>query len=393
MNKLILNTSIQNFIEKNIDTDIMSVLLKKQLFEGVSQKELARQIEVKKKCKKKLPTWFKTPKIFYPKKLNFEQTSSEKTASYKSRIVSGKTLLDLTVGFGVDSYFFSKIFAAVSCCEINAELAKITRHNFEILEVSNINVIPSDGISFLQHTKKRFDCIYLDPSRRDDSKGKVFRLSDCSPNVLVLLNAIFNKTDTVLIKTSPLLDIRLGLNELMHVSEIHIVAVKNEVKELVWLLKKDFHGSASIKTINIKKKSAERFDFGLEEESVSTSDFSLPLKYLYEPNSAILKSGAFKLVGKRFSLKKLHGHSHLYTSNELIDFPGRSFHIQNILSYGKRLRQNLDLATANITVRNFPHSVATIRRRFKFKDGGEYYLFFTKDFNNHLIVLKCLKKE
>lgn len=391
LNKTLLNTGVQNFINKNLNTDIMSVLLKKPLFEGISQKELAQQIETKKKCEKKLPTWFKTPKIYYPKKLSIEQSSSEKTARYKSEIITGKTVLDLTGGFGVDSYFFSKKFDDAYYCEIAPDLAQITAHNFKILGAKHINVVSEDGISFLNRTKKRFDWIYLDPSRRNDLKGKVFRLADCSPNILVHIDSLFAKSDNILIKTSPLLDLSLGIKELGYVFEVHIVAVKNEVKELLWMLKKGFTGPPHIKTMNMKAAGNEIFDFYRNDESNGISDFSKPLKYLYEPNSAILKSGAFKTIGVRLYLKKINKSSHLYTSNKLIEFPGRRFEIKSVLDYGKKTRQALQIENANITARNFPQSVDFIKKKLKIKDGGKTHIFFTKDLNNKLIAIKCSK--
>ena len=183
MNKNILNTGVQVFINNNLNTDILSVLLAKPHFEGLSQKELAEQIEAKKKCKNKLPAWYNTPNIYYPKKLHIEQSSSEITAKYKAGIVSGKLLLDLTGGIGVDSYYFSKKIDEVVHCEWNKELHEIATYNYEVLKRSNIHTHHIDGLSFLENSKLEFDWIYLDPSRRDDSKKKVFQLSDCTPDI------------------------------------------------------------------------------------------------------------------------------------------------------------------------------------------------------------------
>lgn len=388
MNKNILNTGVQKFIKNNCNTDIVSVLLKKPIFEGISQKELVEQLEAKKKCEKKLPTWFKTPNIYYPKKLNIEQTSSEKTAAYKSQIVTGKSLFDLTGGFGVDSYFFFKKIDTIFYSEINSDLSQIASYNFKILGAKNIKVISSDGIKFLENKKERFDWIYIDPSRRNDLKGKVFRLSDCIPNVIEHIDTLFSKSDNILLKTSPLLDISQGIEELQNVSEIHVVAVDNEVKELLWILKREYEESPLIKTINLKSI-AESFDFILNSEKETVATFTEPQQYLYEPNAAILKSGAFKLIGNRFFLKKLHEHSHLYTSDELIEFPGRRFKVENVLRYNKKVLVGLNIKKANITTRNFPKRVADIRKKHKIKEGGGVYLFFTKNFEGQLIVIIC----
>lgn len=388
MNERILNTGVQSFISENLNVDIMAVLLKTSKFEGITPKELAQQIEAKKSSRAKLPTWFQNNKIYYPKKLSIEQASSETTALYKSGIVKGKSLLDVTGGFGVDSYFFSKKIGRVVYCEINAELSKIVRYNFAVLEVSNIEIKNGDGIELLKKTTSTFDWIYLDPSRRSH-KGKVFMLSDCLPNVTEHLELLFSKSDHILVKTSPLLDLSLGLTEMHSVREIHVVALENEVKELLWVLEKDFKADPLIKTVNIKKDREECFNFRFSQEKKVVSQFSQPLKYLYEPNAAIMKSGGFKLIGSRLHLKKLHENTHLYTSNDLIHFPGRRFLVQGVIPYNKKAIHKLAISKANVTIRNFPESVATIRKKHRIKDGGSDYLLFVKDLNANHLVIRC----
>lgn len=391
MNKYILKTGVQHFIEKNWNTDIVSVLLKKPLFDGISQKELVQQLEGKKKSKDKLPTWFKTTGIHYPKKLHLEQTSSETTAAYKSNLVGGKTLVDITGGFGVDSYFFAKQMTSVIHCEINTELSEIAAHNFEVLGVENVSFHNQDGVEFLKGNNGTVEWIFVDPSRRDDKKGRVFILKDCVPDVAGNLNTFFGKTENVMIKTSPLLDILQGIKELEHVAEIHVVAVKNEMKELLWILKKGQTDEPRITTANLVGDTIRHFSFLPSEEKSATVNFALPKNYLYEPNAAILKAGAFKNIGGLFNLKKLHEHSHLYTSDVLIDFPGRRFAVESVIPYGKKSIRELGVDKANITVRNFSETVAAIRKKHNIKDGGAVYLFFTTDLNGRPIVIKCHK--
>jgi 16S rRNA G966 N2-methylase RsmD len=392
LNKYILNTGVQVFISNNLNADILSVLLAKPHFEGLSQKELAEQIEAKKKCKNKLPAWYNTPNIYYPKKLHIEQSSSEITAKYKAGIVSGKLLLDLTGGIGVDSYYFSDTIDEVVHCEWNKELHEIATYNYGILKRSNIHTHHIDGLSFLENTELHFDWIYLDPSRRDDSKKKVFQLSDCTPDISKNLELILKKGAHVLLKTSPLLDIASGMQELKNVREIHIVAVNNEVKELLWILDaKTPVTPVSIKTINLTKGGNEVFDFLLLAERDAKTNYSSPMKFLYEPNAAIMKSGAFKIIGNTYGVMKLHEHSHLYTSSVLVDFPGRAFEIIKQVPYNKNALKDLSIEKANITTRNFPESVATIRKRFKISDGGEVFLFFTTNMLGKRIVLQCKK--
>ena len=222
MNRFILNTDKQEFIEKNLNSNTHALILKGSAFEGVDIKELTEQIEAKKKCESKLKTWFQTPNIYYPNKLNIEQTSSETTALIKSRLISGISLLDLTGGFGVDSYYFSKQFKTVIHCEVNAKLAEIATHNFTILQAKNVTTKCTDGIEFLKTLKEKFDWIYIDPSRRDTQKNKKFLIEDCSPNISTIQDLVFDHCENVLIKMSPMLDISSTLQTLKNVSTVYI---------------------------------------------------------------------------------------------------------------------------------------------------------------------------
>jgi 16S rRNA G966 N2-methylase RsmD len=390
LNKLLLNTVIQEFINLNLNSDIAKLLLKGTTFEGVETREIIEQIEAKKRCKNKLPSWFQTDHIYYPNKLNIEQTSSEITANYKSKIIHGKTLIDLTGGFGVDDFYFAKHFRHVTHCEINSELAQIVKHNYEVLSINNIETVEGDGISHIKSNAKSYDWMYIDPSRRSDSRQKVFFLKECIPNVLENLDTLFTHSNQILIKTSPLLDISIGIDELKYVSEIHIVAVKNEVKELLWVLNKNYTElPIKIYTVNITNNETQKFEFNLKDESDLGTSYSEPQSYLYEPNAAILKSGGFTSIAKACNVHKLHKHSHLYTSNELVLFPGRSFKIERILPYKKD--KSLLQTKANITTRNFPESVAQIRKKLKIKEGGDSYIFATTTFDALKVLLICKK--
>ena len=391
MNKAILKTGVQEFIKNNWNTDTLSVLLKKPLFEGISQKELVEQLEAKKKCKDKLPTWFSTEGIYYPKKLSIEQTSSEKSAQYKAGLIRGKTLLDSTGGLGVDSYFFAQEFEAVTHCEINADLSKIAAYNATVLGQRNTNFQAVDGLQFLRDAETDFDWVYVDPSRRNDAKGKVFQLSDCLPNVPEQLDAIFKNTKSVLLKASPLLDISLGISELQWVKQVHVVAVQNEVKEVLFLMEKGSTTPIEIHAVNLGKKENTHFSFLREEEKEATVTFGAPLNFLYEPNAAILKAGGFRSVVAAFGVHKLQEHSHLYTSDVQMAFPGRAFHILEVLPYAKKPMKAFKGAKANITIRNFPLSVAELRKKHGLKEGGERYLFFTTTMDQQKIVIHCRK--
>ena len=391
MDLKLLNVKIQKFIDENIDIVLSKLALQKNPFPEEEWISILNQIETKAKAKAKLPTWFATKNIIYPSKISMEQTSSEKTAAYKASLISGESLIDLTGGFGVDDYYFSKKIKKVVHCEINVELSSIVKHNFEQLNTENISCYAGDSIEILNKLNQKWDWIYIDPSRRNDTKGKVFMLKDCLPNVPENLDFYFKNSNSILIKTAPLLDISAGLLELQNVKTIHIVALENEVKELLWELHKDYSRGISIKTINIVKDTIEVFEFILDEKPAIIS-YSLPRKFLYEPNSAIMKSGGFDEVSYLFKLDKLHKHSHLYTSEDLISFPGRIFEIQLSIPYSKAdMKKNLENTQANITTRNFPDSVESIRKKWKIKDGGKTYCFFTTDTNNNKIALICTK--
>ncbi len=391
MNTSILNIEIQEFINSNLNTDIASLLLKGIPFDDVNPKDIVEQIEAKKSCKKKLPTWFNAKNIYYPNKLNIEQTSSEVTAEYKANLVTGKSLIDLTGGFGVDAYFFSKRTDTVTYCEIHTELSQIVKHNYNALNVSNIKCFNENGIDALKRIDKEFDWIYIDPSRRDDTKKKVFLLSDCTPNVKIFQGLFVKYAKHVMIKTSPLLDIKATKTDLKYVKALHVIAVNNEVKELLWILERNSNFDFKIRTINILKSSKQVFEFLFDEESNAKVNYSEPLTYLYEPNAAVLKAGAFNSVGNQLEISKLHKHSHLYTSDQLLDFPGRRFKIEKTIAFNKKVFAKEDVIKANVTTRNFPLSVSDIRKKLKIKDGGNVYLFFTINATNDKIIIMCSK--
>ncbi|MDB4297533.1 RsmD family RNA methyltransferase [Flavobacteriaceae bacterium] len=389
MNTDILSKEVQEYINNNLEADITKLVLKGSPFNNISTTDLIEQIEAKKKCKTKLPTWFKTANIYYPNKLNIEQTSSEETAKHKLNIISGNRIIDLTGGYGVDCVEFSKNFDSVIHCELNNELSEKVAHNIKQFGIPNITCIKGDSIKTLDKLTEKLDCIYVDPSRRHDTKGKVFLLKDCLPNVPEHLDLMFSKANSILIKNSPLIDITSCINELKYVKEFHIIALNNEVKEVLVLLEKDYEADIKIISTNLGKVHEEfKFTYNTNYEVT----FNTPLNYLYEPNSAILKGGGFNAIANKLNIAKLHKHSHLYTSSELQNFPGRVFKIDKIVPYNKKkLLKEIPSKKANITIRNFKESVAAIRKKTGIKEGGDIYLFCTTNSNNEQIVIICSK--
>lgn len=391
MNSDLLAPAVQQFIIDNTGTAITKLALSKNPFPKVEWQKILSQIAGRTKAKDKLPTWYLHKNIVYPSKISVEQTSSELTASFKASLVSGKSLIDLTGGFGVDAYHFSKTIESVVHCELNHELSEIVRHNAAVMHANNITFFTGDSADALEISNVQFDWIYIDPSRRNEAKGKVFMLRDCLPNVPENLVKYLQHCNNVLIKTAPILDITAALSELRNVSTIYILAVDNEVKELLWHISKNYSGAITINAVNSTKNRIETFSHQRDKSYVAKYD--LPKKYLYEPNAAIMKSGAFEAISAQFDIAKLHQHSHLYTSEKILDnFPGRIFEIQNTLAYTKSdMKQFLEGKKANITVRNFPDKVEVIRRRWKISDGGLKYCFFTTDLNDRKIALICTK--
>ncbi|MFT6826410.1 MAG: hypothetical protein ACJAYD_000968 [Patiriisocius sp.] len=383
----LLHDEVQDFI-KGFQGEVSKLALSGSPFPAVSVTDLIVQIESRRKAKAKLPTWFNTSGIVYPPKLHLEQTSSEITAAYKQKLVQGKTLADITGGFGVDGYFFAQTFEEVHHFEIQKPLSDIVNHNVAHLSKRNITSHHGDGIDAIK--EQVFHVIYADPSRRHGKKGKVFFLEDCEPNIPKHLDYLLERCHTLLVKTSPMLDISIGMKELHGVESIHIVAVQNEVKEVLWTLTKKEQKIPEIHTVNFTKNGTQKFQFSWN----TPAEISLhaPQKYVYEPNAAIMKSGAFNEMCEAFQIAKLHKHSHLYTSNTLIRFPGRRFTINKIVPYSKKeMRQGINFNKANISTRNFPESVATLREKWKLKEGGDHYLFFTTIENDKKILLICSK--
>lgn len=385
-----LNTDLKEFINNHLNKNINDIAFKKNPFPEYDWSWILNQIQAKKKAESKLPTWFNNKNVIFPNVLSVEQTSSETLAQFKASLFNGNSFIDLTSGFGVDDYYFAKNFKHVYYCEIQEDLVTIAKHNFNELNATNIQTFWGDSIEYLKNLNQNFDLIYLDPARRDNNKSKVFLLKDCTPNVVELQNFLFEKTNTVLIKVAPLLDISSILNELKNVKSIYAVALQNEVKELLIVLEKDFNNETELTAVNILNNGKIYQDtFLLHDEA--EAEFSQPLKFIYEPFSSYLKLGNYNAIGNKFGLKKLHKHTHLYTANQLIDFPGRCFLIEQIIPYNKKELKFLENSKCNITTRNFPLKVEEIRKKHKIKDGGENYAFFSTDLNNDKIVILCKK--
>lgn len=376
----ILRPEIQKYIQDNLHENLGRLLLKKSPFPEVSMQEIAQQIKGKQIAAKKFPFLLKE-NIVFPPHLNLEQASSESTAKEKAKNLSGKDFLDLTCGFGIDAYFLSQNFSEVTLLEQNKDLLEIVQHNWKTLG-REANFINENLEQFLDinEKKKQFDLIYLDPARRDKDHRKKFLLSDLSPNILEIQDKLLSISKKIMIKLSPLIDLKYLQSAVKSIDEIEIIAVKNEVKEIVLHLVPNNENKLKITTKNLSTDEPN-FSFSPEEESAVTPEFSDILEYLYIPNNAVLKSGAFNLISKKFGLKKLHPNTHLYTSDKAVDFCGRVFKVKEISA--KDIKKG---DAFNIISKNHPLSPEQIKTKYKLKNDGEHYLIFTQSKKGKVIL-------
>lgn len=422
-----ISPETQAFICEHQSDDVRTLALQSRKYPNVDIPTAITQIAGKQVAAEKIPSWNEIENIWYPKHLSLEQCSSEITARYKARLLTsllnnlpphllqGNSFADLTGGFGIDCSFLSAGFESATYIERQEELCEIAAHNFPLLGLNHINVRNEDGVTYL-NAMSPVDCIFLDPARRNEHGGKTVAISDCEPNVAELEELLLSKASRVMVKLSPMLDLSLALKELRHTLEVHIISVNNECKELLLVLgqsptentmniEKAAEAPATVSTteipihcINLSTKGEQEeqhFTFTREQEQRSECSYTDTTdSYLYEPNASLLKAGAFRCIASTYSLKKLHPNSHLYTSETWIEnFPGRTFRIVNQYSFNKKeIKEGLaDLKKANITVRNFPATVAELRKRIKLADGGDTYLFATTLNDGQKTLIRCEK--
>lgn len=391
-----MNTATRDFIESHLKDDVRQLALQK-FPDDVDKTLVLNQIEARRLLSKKVPSWASNPDLLFPKHLSIEQCSSELTAKYKASIISGgDTFVDLTGGLGIDSYFLSEKFKTAYYVENQKELCDLAEHNFGVLG-RKITVVNSDAETFLSKNHD-FDLIFIDPARRDIYNRKMVSLHDCSPDVVDLQNILLKNAKNVLIKASPMLDISVITNELQNISEIHIVSVKNECKEVLIKIEPGFDGEIKYHCVNFignDLKSVQFFEFSENLESSESSKFAPTIKrYLYEPNASLMKSGAFKLISQRFGIEKLHVNSHLYTSDNLIsDFPGRIFEVVGFAPFNKKNKKELlkDITEASVATRNFPLSANDLRKNLNLKESDKNFVFGTTLIGEKKVVILAKK--
>lgn len=383
------------FVRQNENEDFSKVAFMK-VPQGVDHAIVMRQIFGRKVAKEKLPSFFACKDIAYPVKLSMEQCSSELTATYKQKVAATfsdhREMVDLTAGFGVDFYFISRLFEKATYVERNEELHSIASHNFNALGASNVTTANNDAVHVLNSINEKISLIFLDPARRDKQGRKTVEIEDCEPNVLELKDMLLQKADTVMIKFSPMLDIKSAVRKLECVSEIHIVSVDGECKELLLVLKKDFKRIKCF-CANLGKKE-ELISFYADENNEEEIKYSNPMNYIYEPNASLMKIGAHGVLAKKYNINKIAPFSHLFTSDNLVEnFAGRGFEIKSVFQMNKKeLKESLNgISKANIAVRNFPLSAEELKKKLKLKDGGEDYIFGTTLQDSKHVLILCKK--
>lgn len=388
------NTTIK-FIKEHRNEDVRTLALQGKRYPNVNMLEAVTQIEGWQQAREKLPTWAAVDGIIYPSKISMEQCSSEHTAKYKSALLSGKRFADLTGGFGIDFSYIAREFNETFYIERNEKLCEIAKENFSLLGLENTTVMNGNSEELLNRLPQ-LDWIFIDPARRDNDGRKVVALSDCEPNVVELEETLLSKADKVMIKCSPMLDITMACRQLSSVIAVHIVAVNNECKELLFILERENKNGCRVHCANILKNEVQEFTFTQDEEYSSIATFSNDVdRFLYEPNASIQKAGCHNSLSQRLGLKKLHPNSQLYTADKHITtFPGRIFEVVEVLGFSKTdIKKVQTLQKANITIRNFPESVQQLRKRLKLADGGENYIFATTTANGNKILVICKKQK
>lgn len=446
-----MNQATIDFIRQHQEEDVRQLAFLGSKYPDVDMPFALDQIRGRQMARTKLPRWANIDGIIYPPHISMEQCSSEVTAMYKAELAArlvknnqrntrighslGKiNFLDMTGGFGVDfSYIAAQLGVQSMYVERQAHLCEAAKENFDRLGLKNITVLHGDGVEILHRLEKPLQLIFIDPARRDDAGNKVVSLQDCTPDVTLLQDEMLEKSDFVIIKLSPMLDWHRAVSELKQVREVHIVSTGNECKELLLVLSSSFDKRAKFSTGADEDKTSETDDetshlkvycindnqvmsydesdksvvsiaSGIEcgivelekcssEENELSQDSSKPL-YLYEPNASLMKAGCFGAISSRYGVKMLEKNSHLFISDKPVhDFPGRAFRIKAVSSFNKKelKRQLSGVTKANIATRNFPLSVAELRKRFKLKDGGDTYIFATTLSDESHVLFICEK--
>ena len=393
-----MTPALMAFIQAHLSDDPDRLLLSASRYPEIDMPFVVAQITARRQIKEKLPTWYQQEQLLFPAKIAAEQCSSEQTALYKQQLVTEEdTLCDLTGGLGIDSYYFSRRVKQVYYIERFPSYCEVARANMATLGARNVVVLEGDSTQWLDQLPA-IDVFYVDPARRGEGNKRMFALSDCEPDLTQLLPRLLAKAPCVIAKLSPMADLRQTLALLPTTQAIHILSVKNECKELLFVIGREPRESAvPIHCVHLTKQAAsdECFVCSLEAEQQAASHLATTLRrYLYEPNASVLKAGAFKQVACQFPVEKLQVSSHLYTSDHYLDrFPGRRFEVDEVIPFHSKSCKQLagQSLQANVTTRNFPLTVEALRKKCRIREGGDIYLFATTGPKEEKLLIRTHK--
>jgi THUMP domain-like len=387
-----LTPEIEDFIQKNQKAKTADLVFKIRKQFNIAPDFIINQINGRNKAPQKLPSWAKIEGLVYPSALSVEQCSSEITARFKASLLGGNQLLDLSGGFGVDTYFCSNQFKRVDYCERDADLFAVVSHNFKQLNATNIRLHLGDMFDFLNAFQGKADWIYLDPARRADGDIKVFSLEQCSPDITQMMPLLWTKTDNILLKLSPMLDLAEIGRKLANVQQIWVVSVKNECKEVLVHLSNNPDADSKIHAVDLQEgENPSLFSATTLQKQGATIQLSPPQSYIYEPFKAILKADLQQLLAHQNGLSKLDYRSNFFTSEMLkADFMGRIFSLKSVIKPKKaQIKAHLANGKANVIARNFPLSAEQISAQFNIVPGGNVYLLATQLQQQEKVILVC----
>ena len=396
----------QEFIELHRRDDVKALALR-PCPDGVDMRWCLQQIDGWQRACVKLPLWAMDESgavrsdIWFPPRISMEQCSSQETAQYKAMVAVNAMggadccheMVDLTGGYGVDFSYMSRCFRRATYVERQPHLCDIMKHNAQLLGLDDVEIVNADGVEALHKLQgdNSGRMIFLDPARRDKAGRKVFALEDCTPDIVGMRDELLDRARVVIVKLSPMLDISQAIDKLKSVAQVHVISVRGECKELLLVLKRGNTGSSMSYCVNIADETSVFEHGGTVPLPVIADDV---MQYLYEPNASILKAGVQDALCSRYNVWKLHANSNLFTGNVPInDFPGRCFCVQAAGSLGKKDAKKLldGISKANLTVRNFPSDVDSLRRKLRLKEGGDVYLFATTMAGGRHLLIRCHK--
>ena len=387
------NEEIIQKIHENRGQNVATLALKWANKKDESTAFVLTQIQGRAIAERKIPTWAHHEGLFYPDKTAMEQCSSELTARFKSNLLEGLEVADLTGGLGIDSYFISLKAKRLVYVEPNLNRFEMAKHNFNVLGSKNVTFYQSSAEDFLSNRElASMNCIYIDPSRRNENQNRVFLLKDMQPDLRLLIDYFKPLNMRMLIKLSPMLDIQSALKELECVKAIYIISVEDECKELLFDIDFNFDGKKSVKCVNITNEKMQSFEYLMKEEEENSVVVTDALNYIYDPFSSLNKAGGFKSVANRFNLHKISNNTHLFTSDKLlVDFFGNCFEVIRVDDFSSREFIGIENKKGVIKIRNFRMTQSEIEKKTKITYGPEFFYFFFADADNKMKVATTKK--